>query len=61
MNKVLQQFDEVKKKNQNLENKYIELEKKNKIEIVQKQELKSELQKKDEELKKVIENYSPEN
>ena len=44
-----------------MENKYIELEKKNKIEIVQKQELKSELQKKDEELKKVIENYSPEN
>ena len=61
VNKILQQLDNEKKIAQNLQTKYSELEKQEKLKTKEKEELKSQLEKKDEELKNVIKNYIPEN
>ena len=61
INKVLQELDKEKKINENLKSEYSELEKKEKIKSNEKQELESQLQKKDEELENIKKNYIPEN
>ena len=61
VNKILLQLDNEKKITQNLQTKYSELEKQEKLKTKEKEDLKSQLQRKDEELKNVIKNYIPEN
>ena len=61
MKKILEQLQNEKESNQDLKSKNIELEEQKQLKHKEKEELESQLKKKDEELQNVIKNYIPEN